>query len=207
MASLPIVARRDAGVNVEWFEPSRSPSEFHFVQPTSLYRYWLSSLRRHWLLTTAVSTVIMVCVIASLWLMSPQYRATAVVMIQPRMTAVVKIDPVLSPLPANLDAVTGELSVLRSRDLLLRLVAELHLDAYPEFDPNVPPFWKQTAQGVLEKVETWLPLLVARALTNLLVNKPLQGGSRMDAVVERVDGHLDTKIVGNRSNVISITFI
>src|SRR5215472_16082768 len=111
MANLPIVAHRDP---VEWFEPTRSPAEFYFVQPASVYRDWLNSLRRHWLLATAVGTGIMLCVIASLWLMTPQYRATALIMIQSRRTEVVKIDPVLSPLPADSDTVTSELSVLRS---------------------------------------------------------------------------------------------
>jgi polysaccharide biosynthesis transport protein len=207
MASLPTIARRDSSANVEWFEPSRSPAEFYFVQPTSPYRDWLSSLRRHWLLTTAVGTVIMLCVIASLWLMTPQYRATALVMIQPRRTAVLKIDPVLSSLPTDSDTVTSELSVLRSRDLLVRLVAELHLDADPEFDSNVPPLWKQTARGVFERVEAWLPSFVVGPLTTLLVDKPLQGDGRMDAVVERVGGNLEASIVGNRSHVIAITFV
>src|ERR1700757_3101133 len=139
MASLPIITHPDSSGNVAWPEPSLSPSGFYFVRPGSPYSDWLSSLRRHWLLTITVAGIIMLCVIASLWLITPQYRATALVMIQPRRAETVKIDPVLSALPADADTVTSELSVLRSRDLLLRLVAELHLDANPEFDPNVPP--------------------------------------------------------------------
>src|ERR1700751_5042523 len=149
MASLPITVRQDVSAN--------PPSEFYFVRPTSPYRDWLGSLRHHWLVAIAVGAVIMLSVIAGLFLLTPQYRATALIMIQPRNTEVVKIDPVLSRLPADSDTVASELNVVTSRDLLLRLVAELHLDADPEFDPNVPPIWQQTVRGVFERVRTWLP--------------------------------------------------
>src|SRR5271157_1760042 len=114
MVNLPITSHRDPAC----FEPLRSTSELPLIKTISPYREWLSSQRRHWLLTTAVSAVIMLCVIVGLWFVTPQYRATALIMIQPRRTEVVKIDPVLSPLPADSDTVTSELSVLRSRDLL-----------------------------------------------------------------------------------------
>jgi capsular exopolysaccharide synthesis family protein len=206
MASPPITVRRDLSANVEWFESSRPQSEFYFVEPTSPYREWLSALRRHWLPASAVGSVVMLSVIAALFFLTPQYQATALVMIQPRRTEVIKIDPVLSRLPADTDTVTSELNVVRSRDLLLRLVAELHLDADPEFDPNVPPFWQQTVQEVLGRLGSWLPSFVAEPLATWAIHKPLAGESRMDAVVEAVGGHIDTSIMGNRSYVMGITF-
>jgi capsular exopolysaccharide synthesis family protein len=198
MSSLPTTVRQDASVNPQ--------SELYFVQPTNPYGDWLSSLRHHWLLASAVGAVIMLCVITALFLMTPQYRATAMVMIQPRDTEIVKIDPVLSRLPSDYDIVTSELQVVRSHDLLLRLVTELHLDAYPEFDPNVPPFWKQTAQGALQTVGTWLPWPVAGLLTTLLAHELLEGESRLNAVIEAVDSHLDVTATGYRSRVIAIKF-
>jgi succinoglycan biosynthesis transport protein ExoP len=198
MASLPTTVRQDASVN--------PPSEFYFTQPTNPYRDWLSSLRHRWLLTSTTGAVIMLCIIAALFFVTPRYRATAMVMIQPRITEVVKVNPVLSQLPSDSDTVTSELQVVRSHDLLLRLVTELHLDAHPEFDPNVPSAWKQPAREALETVRPWLPSPVAGWLTEQLAHKPLEGKSRLNAVVESVGRHIEAKPMGTRSRVLGITF-
>jgi polysaccharide biosynthesis transport protein len=193
MASLPITA----SVN--------PPSEFYVVQPANPYLDWLSSLRHHWLLASATGAVIMLGMIAVFLFLTPRYRTTAMVMIQPRNTEVVKVDPVLSQLPSDSDTVTSELQVVRSHDLLLRLVTELHLDAHPEFDPNVPSAWEQARREALETVRPWLPSPVAGWLTERLAHKPLEGQSRLNAVVESVERHLEAAPIGTRSRVIGIT--
>jgi polysaccharide biosynthesis transport protein len=198
MASLSTTVRQDASV-----DPA---SAFYFVQPMNPYHDWLSSLRHHWFLASATGAVIMLCLIAALFFVPPRYRTTAMVMIQPRNTEVVKIDPVLSRLPSDSDTVTSELQVVRSHDLLLRLVTELHLDAHPEFDPNVPSAWKQAAREALEPVRPWLPSPVEGWVTKLLAHKPLEGKSRLNAVVESVVRHLEAAPIGVRSRVIGITF-
>jgi polysaccharide biosynthesis transport protein len=194
MASLPITASVSP------------PSEFYFVHPANPYLDWLSSLRHRWLLASATAAVIMLCIIAALCLLPPRYRTTAMVMIQPRNTEVVKVDPVLSQLPSDSDTVTSEMQVVRSHDLLLRLVTELRLDAHPEFDPNLPSVWAQAARTALETVRPWLPTPVVGWLTEQLAQKPLEGKSRLNAVVESVERHIEAAPMGARSRVIGITF-
>ncbi len=174
-----------------------------FALPTNPYRDLLRALRRHWLLAATVGAVVFAGVIGALLMMTPQYKAGAEVMIQPRRTEATKISPVMSSLPAALDTVTSELNVIKSPDLVLQLVKKLHLDARDEFDPNVPPLWKQAMDGVFQGVKSWLPSTIAEPLSVWLASPPLQGQARIDAVVALVTGRLDASA---SSYVINISF-
>jgi capsular exopolysaccharide synthesis family protein len=182
------------------------PREFFFPQPPSAFRACLTALRHHWLPASAVALVVMACVVVVAFVLTPQYKATALVMIEPRRTDVVKIDPVLSHLPADTDTVASEVVVVRSHDLLRRLVRELHLDAHPEFDPNLVPSWERSAREAVDWMGSWLPSSAAAGLAALFTRKPLTGESRIEAVVAAVEHHIDV-VVTQGSYVIGITFV
>lgn len=63
---------------------------------------------------------------------TPRYEAAAYVMIDPRRPQVVKVDDVMSSLPADEGTIEGEMQVIRSRQIALATIAALKLDVARE---------------------------------------------------------------------------
>lgn len=88
--------------------------------------------RRKWHL---LSVVILVCAATAIVLLQimPLYRATAMVMLDTRKARVTNTADVLSGLPVDVAAIQTEIEVLRSANLLGRVVDKLRLDVDPEY--------------------------------------------------------------------------
>jgi exopolysaccharide transport family protein len=89
--------------------------------------------RRKWLMAGVVA---LVCATTSLALVqiTPQYRATALLMLDTRKAKVTNSADVLTNLsPVDVAAVQTEIEVLRSANLLNRVVEKLRLDRDPEY--------------------------------------------------------------------------
>lgn len=70
--------------------------------------------------------------------MTPKFTATATVMLQPRDTNLLEgIESVVSGLPFSDDVIRGEIVVLRSNNLVGRVVDELGLISDPEFNARL----------------------------------------------------------------------
>ena len=103
--------------------------------------------RRKWHL---IGITALVCAIAGLVLLqlTPQYRATALVMLDTRKARVTNTTDVLGALTADVAAVQTEVEVLRSSNLLGRVVDKLRLDLDPEYGA-APPSLPSLAIGQL----------------------------------------------------------
>lgn len=66
-----------------------------------------------------------------------RYSTSAVVMLDQRKNTVADASSVLSALPTDPSTVQNQIQVLSSRDLALKVIDKLHLEADPEFNP--PP--------------------------------------------------------------------
>ncbi len=66
---------------------------------------------------------------------TPQYRATATVVLDTREAQVVDIESVMSGLSADSSVINTEVEVLQSRNLLERVIAKLELERDAEFNP------------------------------------------------------------------------
>ncbi len=65
--------------------------------------------------------------------LEPSYTARSTVMLSTRQTNVVDYQNVLSGIPTDVGAVSGEIQLLQSNELLGKVVKRLHLDRDPEF--------------------------------------------------------------------------
>ncbi len=88
-----------------------------------------------WLIATVVALTIGLGLVYVLKLADPVFRATAVVMLEPRDEKVVELGSVISGLGRDEKIINSEVEVIRSRSLVGRLVARLNLTADPEFNP------------------------------------------------------------------------
>jgi len=68
---------------------------------------------------------------------TPMWQAEATVVLDTREAQVVDIESVMSGLSADSSVVNTEVEVLRSRNLMDRVVAKLDLEADPEFNPEL----------------------------------------------------------------------
>lgn len=91
---------------------------------------------RHALIRTV--TLLTVAITAALMFSLPTlYSTSAKLMLDQRKNAVADTSSVLSALPTDPSSVQNQIQVLSSRDLALKVIERLHLDADPEFNPSL----------------------------------------------------------------------
>lgn len=119
--------------------------------------------RRKWVLIGFVASVTLLT-----WLyvqqIKPVYTSSATLIVETRQTRVVNIDQVMSGLNGRLqDVVRGEVEVLKSRNLAVRVIKELALDGDPDFNlalrPPKPPGVLALLNPIQYLPPAWLELL------------------------------------------------
>jgi uncharacterized protein involved in exopolysaccharide biosynthesis len=111
---------------------STSPPELRFGPADFLrvLRQRRGLIRNVTLAIVAVTAVVM-------FALPTRYSTSAVVMLDQRKNTVADASSVLSALPTDPSTVQNQIQVLSSRDLALKVIDKLHLEADPEFNP--PP--------------------------------------------------------------------
>jgi capsular exopolysaccharide synthesis family protein len=95
-----------------------------------LHTLWL---RKRLLISVTFSLSILATLI--IFQLTPRYTATTQLLIGINAAKVVDIEEVMSGNLNNETAVTGEMEVLKSRELARKVIDTLHLDQYEEFNP------------------------------------------------------------------------
>jgi polysaccharide biosynthesis transport protein len=88
----------------------------------------------------------------------PTYRSTAKMALQIRQETVVDLDSVLSGVSSDQSSMNTEMEVIRSRELLSRLVDQLDLMSDPEFNPDLRPVSDLSPERILDFVRRYVPL-------------------------------------------------
>lgn len=90
--------------------------------------------RRKWLiLAVAVAGTVGTAFILNQ--MTPQYRAQSLVMISGQNSNILNLEAVVAGLPNDVQTIETQTEVLRSRQLIEKVILDLNLDQYPEFNP------------------------------------------------------------------------
>ncbi len=111
---------------------STSPPELRFG-PADFLRVLRE--RRGLIRNVALAIVAVTAVV--MFSLPTRYSTSAVVMLDQRKNTVADASSVLSALPTDPSTVQNQIQVLSSRDLALKVIDKLHLEADPEFNP--PP--------------------------------------------------------------------
>lgn len=128
---------------------------------------------------------------------TPLYDASALVMLDQRQNKVMDVDAVLSGLPTDITSIENQLQILRSRSLMARVIAKLHLDSDAPAAPEAPDFIATALQDL--NPLNWFGWMAG-------------GGSKADAGQDRlngaIDGLLDAETVTQvgRSSAMLVTF-
>jgi len=172
-------------------QPLALPSPAEAVpnpQGTGL-EFLLRSLRRHWR-GIAVSTVALSAVlIAGLALVPPKYSASATLMVESRPN-VVNIQDVLPALTHDVEGLSSEIEILRSRELTKAVAERLEMTEVPGAHASGKSSWAPLAP-IKQAISGWfgpsLPSTPEERVTTYLLD------------------HLDVKALG-KSRVIEIRF-
>lgn len=169
--------------------PSAEPSEKAALPEIDLREVLRVLWRRRYLISGTVIVSAVLAVVA-LSLMTPQYTATAQVMVDPRQQNVVDLEQVLSGLPMNAETMQSEIEVLTSRNLASRVIGQTKLQEKPEFNPAL-------TKG--SGIRSWFSNSEPEELTLA------QQQASHNRVVDRFEDALSVRSAG-RSRVINISF-
>ena len=109
-----------------------------------LLEYWRGITRRKWSvigLTLAI-TLLAAVIVHSI---TPVYRATATILLETGKSKVVSVEEVYTGMSANREFFQTQAEIMRSRELVSKVVAKLKLGNHPELDPRrrEPSLWQK----------------------------------------------------------------
>jgi len=155
-------------------------------------RRMVAVFRRRMRLFAAVGLLIFIAVFLATIQATPQYTATANVMLDTRQERVVENEAVLSGLPADSSTVDTEVEILRSRQLAERVVETLGLDRDPEFN------WTLHKPGVVSQLIGGVKSVLSGAAPDAAkaTESPVQKQIVHEQVVDAVLNRLSVRRVG-----------
>lgn len=104
-----------------------------------------AAIRTYWRHKWVIGFSVILCVVLAALDLSqrtPLYLSTASLILNTRESRVVDVEAILSGLPADETAILGEIEIIRSSELVGRVVDKLRLDRDPEFNGSLrEPRW------------------------------------------------------------------
>lgn len=179
--------------------------EMSLPEPQDYLTTAWQALKRHRGVALALVAAGTLLVLCGLWLSTPTYSATAVVMVDGRRAMIIKVGNGTPDIPIDLDTVSNEVQLIASRDLVESVVRQLDLESIPSYDPNRIGRVRGWLFSLLAELRPWLSIPVFSNLQSALERPVLQGRQYTDAVIDAVVRNLDVAPVG-RSRTISLTF-
>lgn len=165
--------------------------------------------RRKWVIAASILICVGLTTLMVLQI-TPRYQATALVMIETREQNFIDLDSVVAGIGANSSALQSEIEIIRSTQLLERVIGKLRLDEDPEFNPSLnPPSMWATLRNPVALAQSVLPtgLLSAVGLNPepQLVDELAQEERTRRLIVEDVARRLRVELLRS-SFIISISF-
>lgn len=165
--------------------------------------------RRKWVI---VASILICATLTGLFVaqLTPRYQASALVMIETREQNFIDLDSVVAGIGANSSALQSEIEIIRSTQLLQRVIRKLRLDEDPEFNASLRPasIWDTlsdpaaTARQILP--EGFLAALGIDATADMIDELAQEERTRR-LIVERVADRLQVQLLST-SFIISIRF-
>lgn len=162
---------------------------------------YLRILWRGRLLIAGVTLLLIIATLIALKLMTPQYTATAKVMIDPRRTRIFDTREVVGQLPPQLVTVMSEVEVVRSRNVASRVADKLDAWNDPFFNPALRP----PSTTWLSKLRTRIGDILSFGKSNEKVAPADAAEKAMQAVLNGLNGRLSVTPV-QQSLVMQIGF-
>ncbi len=125
-------ATPDKPESILFFDPTESDARLDFVE------YWRTISKRKWAIIPFALAVALVAAVI-VFVMTPIYRATATVLIEPNKQKVVTtIEDVYNGIGSSREHYQTQVEIIKSREVALRAIAKLRLYDHPDYDPRAP---------------------------------------------------------------------
>lgn len=168
-------------VTAEILQAYRSPDALASAeQKMDLLEYWRSIRKRKWSITGLVLVVTLLAAIVA-QLLTPIYRASATLLIEPGRSRIVSIDDGYAAAPGQArEGLLTQLEVLKSRDVIEGAVRKERLWEHPAYDPRkAAPSWQTRlakAWGLSQPTAVWTePMLVEGAVARARAELEIEG--------------------------------
>ncbi len=154
------------------------------------FRFILRVLGSHKALIACIVVVLTALSALGVSMLKDQYTSEALLLVDNRQVRIVReVDQVVGALPTEDAAILSEIEILKSPQVLNRVVEDLQLSKHPEFNP---PAQEDETLPLVERVTAYGRDLAGRIWGN-------------DQIIARIHRKLDVAIVG-RSRVIQVRF-
>ncbi len=165
MGTHVLVPRRDPGGAMletpPYVRPAFAPHQGDAVG--DLREFFRTIWRWKWTILGLTFGLTMLCTLV-LFQITPLYKSDAMVMLEARESKVVDLEAVVAGLPPDVEILQSEIEVMRSRDLMAKVVDHLGLAQLPEFNRALRP---PNRLGALLGLDRWLFPLIAGEATEL----------------------------------------
>lgn len=182
-------------------DPATGVDEFDFGLRETLATVWRRKSVFLWSFAVCLGLAF-----ALLTLVTPRYRAEALILIEPQEARTAIVEPAATGLLRDAEAVLSETYVLTSSDMVERVVTVHELAKDAEFNPALTP--KSAVRGFMCDL---LPLEAARDMLDCTAvqpgstNDPKSQAAGYSRIVDRFNDALDVNAVSD-SRVISVKF-
>ncbi len=133
--------------------------------------------RRKWVILGTVITV-MILVAIVLYQLTPRYTAVNQIEISPARSNIVDFEAVLAGLPADSATIETEIQIIRSRNLVAKIVERLKLKRIPEFNAVIRP--PSTLETLQDNVRSYLVQQGLTIFSNTADDEMLTQTERME---------------------------
>ena len=152
---------------------------------------WLTLYRRRWSIISLSAIVVMLTILV-VYSLTPIYKSTATLLVEPKDAQVVSIEQIYGLDGAGSEYLLTQFELLKSRELAEKVVRELALTRHFDFDPRQQPEALIDWSSILSSVKEYLPI----TRPGDLVNPPALSESQIsDLVVRRFMGLLTVEPV------------
>jgi polysaccharide biosynthesis transport protein len=110
-----------------------------FVKVSLIDLWQIARIR--WRLIAVAAGIIIALTLIGLFALTPRYAGETIVAMNEQQSNTVNIPAVITGLPSDQPTILTQVAILQSEDLASRVIAKLHLDKDPEFNPDLEPSW------------------------------------------------------------------
>ncbi len=101
-----------------------------------MLEYWRSVTKRKWSILALGATVALLAAVV-VYLMTPIYRSTVVVLIEASKSKVLSIEDVYSGVGQNREYFQTQVEIIKSREVGIKAITQMKLWEYPDYDPRI----------------------------------------------------------------------
>jgi len=169
------------------------------------------AVTRHKLPILALAAMVMVVAAVIAFALTPIYKATATLMIEPSKGKVVSIDDVYTSGIQAKEFYQSQVEILKSREVAVRTAAHLKLWELPDYDPRIEPSGLgpllKRAVGLRDEPIVWTPETLAQAAGEKLMEdisvEPVRLSQLVKVSVESPNKVLAMKL----TNAVALNYI